>query len=138
MRFGKSREDEPRLSIAPLIDVVFLLLIFFMLTSHFEIASGVRIRLPKVTQKVYESEEFKTTVLIDSSGKIYFEGKRIELKPLRQRLEHLVEQNGIVHLILQADKEVRHGRVVDVMDVAKAAGVRSIIIAARWKATEYE
>ncbi len=136
MRFGKSKEEEPRLSIAPLIDVVFLLLIFFMLTSHFEIASGVRIRLPKVTQKVYESDEFKTTVLIDKRGAIYFDGKNIGLKGLKTKLEKLVEQNGIVHLILQADKNVKHGRVVDVMDIAKASGIRSIIIAARWKARE--
>ena len=48
-------------------------------------------------------------------------------------MEKVVEQNGIVHLILQADQDARHGRVVDVMDIAKSAGVRSIIIAARWK-----
>ncbi len=133
MKFGKAKEDEPRLGIAPLVDIVFLLLIFFMLTSHFEIASGVRIRLPKVTQKVYNTEEMKVTVLIDRAGKIYFKGKKLSLKKLRKKIQDLVEKNGIVHLILEADQDTRHGRVVSVMDAAKSAGVRSIIIAARWK-----
>lgn len=133
MKFGKVREEEPRLGIAPLVDIVFLLLIFFMLTSHFEIASGVRIQLPKVAQKVYDNQETKVTVLIDRTGKIYFRGKKLSLKELKNRMEKVVEQNGIVHLILQADQDARHGRVVDVMDIAKSAGVRSIIIAARWK-----
>ncbi|HDG97292.1 MAG: hypothetical protein DRG71_00535 [Deltaproteobacteria bacterium] len=133
MKFGKAREEEPRLGIAPLVDIVFLLLIFFMLTSHFEIASGVRIQLPKVAQKVYDNQETKVTVLIDRTGKIYFRGKKLSLKELKNRMEKVVEQNGIVHLILQADQDARHGRVVDVMDIAKSAGVRSIIIAARWK-----
>ena len=133
MKFSKAREEEPRLGIAPLVDIVFLLLIFFMLTSHFEIASGVRIRLPKVAQKVYNTEEMKVTVLIDRTGKIYFKGKKLSLKQLKKKIEDLVEKNGIVHLILEADQDARHGRVVDVMDAAKSAGVRSIIIAARWK-----
>ena len=133
MKFGKAKEEEPRLGIAPLVDIVFLLLIFFMLTSHFEIASGVRIRLPKVTQKVYNSQEMKVTVLIDRTGKIYFRGKKLTLSELKKKLEAVVEKNGIVHLILQADQDARHGRVVDVMDIAKTAGVRSIVIAARWK-----
>ncbi|MBW1921270.1 MAG: biopolymer transporter ExbD [Deltaproteobacteria bacterium] len=48
MRFKTTKKEEPSLGIAPLIDIVFLLLIFFMVTSHFDIASGVRIQLPKV------------------------------------------------------------------------------------------
>ncbi|HDM10476.1 MAG: biopolymer transporter ExbD [Deltaproteobacteria bacterium] len=133
MKFSKVKEEEPRLGIAPLVDIVFLLLIFFMLTSHFEIASGVPIRLPKVTQKIFNTQEMKVTVLLDRTGKIYFHGKKLTLGELRKKMEKLVEENGIVHLILQADQDTRHGRVVDVMDVAKSAGIRSIIIAARWK-----
>lgn len=133
MKFGKGKEEEPRLGIAPLVDIVFLLLIFFMLTSHFEIASGVRIKLPKVTQKVFNTQEMKVTVLLDRTGRIYFQGKKLSIEQLRGKLEKLVDENGIVHMILQADLNTRHGRVVEVMDAAKAAGVRSIIIAARWK-----
>lgn len=132
MKFRKSRDEEPRLGITPLIDIVFLLLIFFMLTSHFHIASGVPIRLPKITQKDYDSEGHKVTLVIDRSGSIYLKGKEIDLKQLKRELEDLIKKEDRVHLLLEADKAVSHGRVVDVMDLAKTAGVSSIIIAANW------
>jgi biopolymer transport protein ExbD len=132
MRFRKPDEEDIRLGLAPLIDIVFLLLIFFMLTSHFDVASGVLIRLPKVAQKVQDLDEKRITVVIDSEGNPHLEGKRIDLAKLKERLREIVNQQGVVNLILQADEDARHGKVVQVMDLAKAAGVRTIIIAARW------
>ena len=133
MRFRKPKEEEPRLGIAPLIDVVFLLLIFFMVTSHFNIASGIPIRLPKVSQKAYDRDEQKVMIVIDREGRTYLEDKKIDLKDLGPRLQNIVEKEGLIHLLLQADKDVKHGTVVHVMDLAKGAGVSSIIIAARWE-----
>jgi len=133
MRFKKSREEETRLSIAPLIDIVFLLLIFFMVTSHFDVASGVRIRLPRATKRVLNQENAKVALVIDKSGGIYLKGKKTDMKTLPQKLKDLVTEKDLVHLVLKADKDVRHGRVVEVMDVAKAAGIQTIIIAAKWK-----
>jgi biopolymer transport protein ExbD/biopolymer transport protein TolR len=133
MRFKKIKEEDPRLGLTPLIDVVFLLLIFFMLTSHFHIASGVPIRLPKVTQKAYDSDGEKIILVVDRAGRAYLKGEKIDLKDLDAKLKELVEKGGLVHLLLQADKEVKHGRVVQLMDLAKRAGVSSIIIAAQWK-----
>ena len=57
MRFKRNRPEEIRLGIAPLIDIVFLLLIFFMVTAHFDVASGVQIRLPRVAQKTFLPKE---------------------------------------------------------------------------------
>jgi len=68
MRFRSVKKEEPTLGIAPLIDIVFLLLIFFMVTSHFDVASGVRIRLPQVAKMIYDQHENKVTVVIDKSG----------------------------------------------------------------------
>lgn len=133
MRFRKVQDEEPRLGITPLIDIVFLLLIFFMLTSHFHVASGVSIRLPKVTQKSLDREGEKITLMMDKNGQTYLRGDKVELEQLSAKLENLVEQEGLVHLLLEADKDVTHGRVVHVMDVAKRAGISSIIIAAKWE-----
>jgi len=133
MRFKKTKEEEPRLGITALIDIVFLLLIFFMLTSHFQISSGIPISLPKVTQKLYNSEQHKINLVIDRQGRTYLKGERINIKELGSQFQSLVRETGRVHLILEADKEVRHGRVVEVMDLAKSAGVSSIIIAAGWE-----
>ena len=133
MRFKRIKEDEPGFDIAPLIDIVFLLLIFFMLTSHFHLASGVHIKLPKMGQKLYEKQGDKIVLVINKWGNIYLKGEKFELKNLGIKLHKLVEKEGLDQLLLEADQEVKHGRVVQVMDIAKRAGMSSITIAAGWE-----
>jgi biopolymer transport protein ExbD len=133
MRFKKTREDEATLTIAPLIDMVFLLLIFFLVTYHFDLASGVPIQLPKVAGKNFDEGREKVTVLIDKSGQFYLKGSKLDLAALRAELKGVVQREGLISLVLQADKDVPHGVVVEAMDAAKTAGVRTIIIAAQWK-----
>jgi len=133
MKFQRSSQEEPALGIAPLIDIVFLLLIFFMVTSHFDVASGVRIKLPQVSKVIFDRQDNKVTVLIDQEGQAYFEGKPVDMKALGERLGQLVQEKGVVQLIVQADKDVKHGVVVETMDLAKTAGVHSIVISAQWR-----
>ena len=133
MRFRKLQEEETDISIAPLIDVVFLLLIFFMVTSHFDVASGIHIRLPKSAKKMHSEVSDKINLIIDKSGEIYLKGNKIDIKALKKELHNLSDEKGTFNLILYADEDVRHGKVVQIMDIAKTAGVDSIIIAARWK-----
>jgi biopolymer transport protein ExbD len=132
MRFRKGREEEIRLSIAPLIDIVFLLLIFFMVTSHFNLSSGVRIKLPRAAKKLVQQENRRIEILIDASGSTYLYGKKVDMETLRRRLQHLVTRKDYVNLVLQADQDTRHGTVVEAMDAAKLAGVQTIVIAAEW------
>lgn len=133
MKFRRSKQEDPTLGIAPLIDIVFLLLIFFMVTSHFDVASGVRIKLPQISKVIFDRQDNKVTILIDQAGQTYFEGKEVDMKALDERLRQLVREKGMVQLVLQADKEVKHGVVVETMDLAKTAGVHSIVISAQWK-----
>jgi biopolymer transport protein ExbD len=134
VKFKKKREEEITIGIAPLVDIVFLLLLFFAISYHFDIASGVQINLPKISRTISgDNDEKRVTLIIDKSANIYLEGEKIDLKTLRERIQGYVQEQGLVKLVLQADKDVSHGTVVEVMDVAKSAGVDSIIIAARWK-----
>ncbi|HJX34800.1 MAG TPA: biopolymer transporter ExbD [Desulfatiglandales bacterium] len=134
MRFKKKREEEITIGIAPLVDIVFLLLLFFAISYHFDIASGVQISLPKMSKTISgDEDENRVTLIIDKSAQIYLEGQKMDLKTLQERLQGYVREQGLIRLVLQADKDVSHGSVVEVMDVAKTAGVYSIIIAARWK-----
>lgn len=121
------------MGITPLIDIVFLLLIFFMLTSHFNVVSGLPIKLPEFSHKAYENKDHKIKLAIDRKGRIFFKDERIELKDLYLKLQGIVEKDSLAYLVLEADKDVRHGRVVQIMDLAKTSGVCSIIIAARWR-----
>jgi biopolymer transport protein ExbD len=132
MRFKRKKEDELIFSIAPLIDMVFLLLIFFMVTSHFHAASGIPIRLPKVGQKASEGAKRELIVAIDREGQIYLKGELTNIKKLAQDLRHLAHKGELDQLVIQADLDVKHGRVIEVMDAAKSGGVTSIVIAAQW------
>jgi biopolymer transport protein ExbD len=133
MRFKKSTEEEPTLAIAALIDVVFLLLIFFLLTYHFDVASGLPIRLPGIARRAYDDEKQKIVLVVDRENRLYLKGEQIAPRDLEGRLKQLLAREGPSHLLLQADREVKHGLVVQVMDIAKTAGVHSVVIAANWE-----
>jgi biopolymer transport protein ExbD len=137
MRFRKKKDDEPNIGIAPLVDIVFLLLIFFMVTSHYDIAAGVQIKLPKVTKKAAEPDaQSSIVIIVDKDSNVYLDGDKIDMKTLKTRLTEEVKKRGMLHLVLQADMDVRHGKVVEIMDLAKSAGINSIVIAARWRSNE--
>ncbi|MBW2309716.1 MAG: biopolymer transporter ExbD [Deltaproteobacteria bacterium] len=134
MRFSQPKREEISLgvSIAPLIDIVFLLLIFFMLTSHIEIIPGIDITLPDITERVSDTSTENVIVALDKEGNYYFNKEMIGFKELFRRLKETAQPKK-THLILQADRDVKHGQVVRVMDMAKKAGIQSIVISAQWE-----
>lgn len=134
MRFSQPKREEISLgiSIAPLIDIIFLLLIFFMLTSHFEIISGIDIELPDISGKGPDRSADSIIVALDKTGNCFLQKEKVTLKDLHLRLKEMSRDRRI-NLMLQADKDVKHGNVVEIMDLAKDAGVTSIIIAAQWE-----
>jgi len=137
MRFSQPKREEISLgvSIAPLIDIVFLLLIFFMLTSHFDITSGITIALPNISERGSDQSADSMTVSLDKTGNCYLQKKKVTLKDLFLKLKELTKEKKI-NLILNADRDVTHGHVVRIMDLAKKAGINSIVIAAQWKEEE--
>ena len=134
MRFSQSKREEISLgvSIAPLIDIVFLLLIFFMLTSHIEIIPGIDITLPDIAERGSETSTETMIVALDRAGHYYLNKERVEPKELFLRFKETT-QPAKTRLILQADRDVKHGQVVRVMDLAKKAGITTIVIAAQWE-----
>ena len=117
----------------PFIDCLLFLLIFFMLTTNFSVVSGLEIRLPQATRMILDPRENNVNVMINRSGEIYLEGKKLDSKELGERLKTLVAEKKSIQLVLQADKDAKHGFVVQAMDIAKSSGVQSIVIAAEWK-----
>jgi biopolymer transport protein ExbD len=133
LRFVRSKQEEETILLTPFVDIVLNLLIFFAVTTQFDIASGVHIRLPTVSNIVKEQQENRVVVIMDASGQIFLEGKKLDPKMLGERLKALVKEKKSIQLVLQADKDAKHGFVVQAMDIAKSAGVQSIVIAAQWK-----
>jgi biopolymer transport protein ExbD len=131
MKFKRLKEEEPSFSsIAPLIDIVFLLLIFFMATTHQSSATGLSVSLPETSREYSESQVSAVKITIAGDGSIAIMGNPVDASFLREELERSREAEEPFDVVVEADKEVSHGTVVGVMDAAKLAGARSIIIAA--------
>ncbi|GAG56381.1 unnamed protein product, partial [marine sediment metagenome] len=112
---------EAAFNLTPLIDVVFLLLIFFMLTTTFRtIFQGIKVDLPTTTTPQEKIEE-NIVISITRDNRIYLGAKRVKKSGLVKLLKsRLKGRRGLV--IINADKRTRHGQVVEIMDLAKRAG----------------
>jgi biopolymer transport protein ExbD len=127
MRFKKRVTREAGLrqfDIASLIDCVFLLLIFFMLTSNFMVMPGITIKLPKA----FTSEQMNTqtlTIVISSEDIIYFEGKPFTIK----ELDNIIEKNKYKAIFIKADRDASLGAVVEVWDLCKRKKIERVGIA---------
>ncbi|MBU1152649.1 biopolymer transporter ExbD [bacterium] len=128
MKFRKVLVLKARLDMAPLIDVVFLLLIFFLLTSSFVLQPGIKVKLPKAkTTEISKEEEVYIT--IDKDNFLYLNEKLIPEEELNKRLLRLASEDPNKLVIVKADQDVRHGRVVGVLDQIKRSGLSKLAIA---------
>jgi len=120
-RRPRSRGEDIFINLTPLIDVVFLLLIFFMITTTFiSIRYGMRVDLPRTTTP-QEKLEQDIVVSITREGKIYLGKSAVSESQLASRLRREISRRGPL-VIVNADAAVTHGKVVRVMDLAKQAG----------------
>jgi biopolymer transport protein ExbD len=122
----------PQVNITSLIDVVLLLLIFFMISTTFVTQPGIRIDLPKANTKVKNVAQESNTIIISADNSIYINRQQMEsIEQLRSELVKLKQANSSELIIIKADENVAHGIVVSVMDLAKTSGFSRIAIATR-------
>lgn len=127
MKFKRQLEEDTRLGITPLIDIVFLLLIFLVTTSHFDQAVGITVSLPKTQTGNYSAASQKSIIVIDKDGLLYHNGKVISEKVLPDIFKGFAQTSST--LVIEADKDTAHGKVVELMDMARNAGISSIVMA---------
>ena len=133
MRFRKARRESVTLDITPLIDCVFLLLIFFMLSTTFVVAPGIRINLPQAHAEPVRHERQDLRVKVDAQGNVYVGDQRTSADDLVGRFRDTARADRDTLVVIEADKETPHKHVVDVMDRAKSAGLHRLAIATRPK-----
>ncbi len=133
MQFASRRPRRVALDMTPLIDVVLMLVLFFMLTTTFVLAPGIKVDLPpgRAVQRTGEGDK---VVIITKEGRVYYEDEQIDLASLETALRQARARQPEVRLVVKADKEARHGRVVEVMDMAKGVGISRLAIATSPKA----
>ena len=126
MQFRTKRFIKPVINIAPVVDVLFLLLIFFMVTSTFVEQPNIKLELPSTRHS--EATKIERMVLtISRDGQLFLQDKPVEKKDLGKELRRVILDTGDEVLVLKADKFVPYGVVIGIMDDAKGAGFKKII-----------
>lgn len=129
MEFKKKWRDDARVDVTPLVDIVFNLLLFFMITTTFVIAPGIKVNLPKSQAVEIKREKRELRIAITKEKKIFFNQMNVTLEELHTELEKVAKENLDAVVIIQADIDVNHGTVVTILDTAKSVGLSKLAIA---------
>ena len=129
MKFPHLNKKSARFDLTPLIDVVFLLLIFFMLTTTFvNLENRVKVNLPSGDFASAESSE-NIIITITENNTVYFNGKLIDPLKLTESVAINIKDEPEKIVVLEADQNVLHGKVIRIMDLIKKGGAERIAIA---------
>lgn len=126
MRFREKRIAKSVINLTSMVDMLFLILLFFLVTSSFIEQPNIKLELPS-TRYASTSKLEERTLTISQDGKLFFQNEPVERKELISVLKNAFLKQDDKTLVLRADKNVPYGAVVDVMDAAKGAGLRRIV-----------
>ncbi|MFB9217247.1 ExbD/TolR family protein [Vibrio sinaloensis] len=131
MRLGRrqAKQDEAQVDLTPMLDIVFIMLIFFIVTSSFVRESGIDVDRPQASN-VVNKKEAGIFVAITASNEIFLDKQRVDVERVQARLEALLLNSTSRSLVIQADEKALNGVVVKVMDAARGAGITQIALAA--------
>ena len=130
MQLYQTRRRRPYINITSLIDVLFLLLTFFLVTTSFIEQSALKVELPSMenADRVRQPKRFVLDVAPD--GQIHYDGEPVEHVALADRLKVASNEiNGAGGLVLRADRNLPHGEVMGVLDIIRGAGIKRFVIA---------
>ncbi len=125
-----AKEEEVSLSMTPLIDVVLLLLIFYVVTTAF-VDREIQLELPESDASAIPEDKKKFTVEIGQNGALALNGKATTIELLDRTIEVAAAADDIQSVEIRADRNVIHGRVVQVLVVVKKHGIETIGIAVK-------
>jgi len=128
MNFIRQKSEKPHIEIAPLVDIIFLLLIFFMLSSNF-IKPMIKMELPKA---LFEEklEKVDLVVTVDDKNRVFINKQEINLEEtdLKKALEEKMASLGKYDVIFRGDKAIGYDTFVKILDIAKEAGATSFSV----------
>ena len=123
-------EDDSGIDITPMLDVVFIMLIFFIVTATFVKEAGIDVNSPDASTAV-KQEKANILVAISDGDEIWIDRRRVDIRAVRPNIERLHAENPQGSVIIQADKQSKTNTLIQVMNAAREAGVANIAIAAQ-------
>ena len=123
-----AREEESEINLTPMLDVVFIMLIFFIVTANFIKEPGLEVNRPDSdTSEIQENAAI--LIAIGSNDEIYMDGRRIDVRQVKANVIRLIAENPQGSVVIQADVKSTAEKIVAVMDEVREAGVVDISIA---------
>ena len=127
-RHSDSGADEAAIDLTPMLDIVFIMLIFFIVTTSFVREAGLEVHRPQASHAKAQKSS-RIMLAIGAQGQIFLDRKQVDVERVQATLARLLAEQPEASLVIQADERVPHGKVVRVMDEAKAAGIANIAVA---------
>ena len=125
-----NNEEETGIDLTPMLDVVFIMLIFFIVTTSFVKESGIQVNRPNAAS-AEKKERANIMIAISEAGEIWIQKRRIDIRSVRANVERLHAESPEGSVVIQADKDSKNGLLVQVMDQVRLAGVTAISLAAK-------
>ena len=122
-------KTKPEFMIIPMIDIIFFLLVFFMMNS---LQKALSVQLPQATSASAPAQ-LPVVLTLDAEGHITIDNKPMSIDDAEAMVKQRIQENPNASVILQADKRAAHGQVVAIMDMLKQSGVKRLAIAAEQK-----
>ena len=126
----KAKAEDAEIDMTPMLDVVFIMLIFFIVTTSFVKESGVTVDKPYAPTAV-KKKNASIFVAIKADSTIWVSKKEIDVKNLRGLIEDIKLENPDGQVVIQSDKRAKNGMLLKTIDAIKAAGVKDVSVAAR-------
>ena len=124
------KSDQVELNMSPLIDMIFILLIFFLVTTTFVKESGVEVNRP-IASSAIAKEETNIVIGVTAEGTVWIEGQPIDPLSVRSRMERFKHENPDGNVVITADKDCLFGVAIEVLDQVRLAQIRNVVVAAR-------
>ena len=128
-RHHSTADEEAGIDLTPMLDIVFIMLIFFIVTSSFIKESGISVERPSAASAA-EQPKGNILIAVSADGEIWIDRKQVDIRAVRAAVERLRVDQPDSTVVVQADKDARSGLVIRVMDQAKLAGVEAVALAA--------
>lgn len=122
-------EENAELDMTPMLDIVFIMLIFFIVTTSFVKEAGIDVNKPEANQ-AQKKPSANIFIAIRANGEVWMDKRMVDVERVGANIERLLAEQPTDIVVIQADKEAKHGVVVEVMDQIKEAGIDKISIAA--------
>ena len=123
------KQTESEVNLTPMLDVVFIMLIFFIVTASFVKESGIDISRP-AAGTAERKERGNILIAITANDQIWMDRRQVDVRALRANIERLHAENPQGSVVIQADKDSKNGLLVEVMDAARSSGVSNVSLAA--------